>query len=64
MPQRILEADETVCACMGAPTLSVNYFPVDMEECVYCGTAVAWNKVHDPFWGFGDKPCEHAKETT
>jgi hypothetical protein len=23
-----------------------------MEECIYCGVAVAWDKVDDPFWGF------------
>lgn len=62
MAQRTMEADGTVCACMGAPTRSLNAFPVDMEECVYCGTSIRWDKVDDPFWGFGNEPCEHAKE--
>lgn len=62
MPQRTIKADDTVCACMGAPTITRNAYPVDMEECIYCGTAVNWDLVDDKFWGFGTKPCEHAKE--
>ena len=59
MTQRILEPDDTVCACMGAPTVTRASFPVDMEECIYCGDAVRWDKVDDPFFGFGT--CEHAE---
>ena len=52
MPQRNMDAVDTVCACLGAPTITRVGFPVDMEECIYCGVAVAWDKIDDRFWGF------------
>lgn len=51
------EFDIEECACMGGGTRTVD----DMEECIVCGTRVAWDLVEHPFFGFG-KPCATARK--
>jgi hypothetical protein len=39
-------------ACMGAPTITEQHAMGDMVRCQVCGTAVRWDLVDHPFWGF------------
>lgn len=52
-----MPSDDTTCACLDAPTEMDRRATGDMEQCRFCGTAVAWNKVDDPFFGFITGPC-------
>jgi hypothetical protein len=44
--------DESKMACKGALTFTVHTGSGDMEQCRACGTAVAWDLVDHPLFGF------------
>lgn len=45
-------------ACMGADTRQTREFMEHMEECRACGSAVRWDLVDHPFFGF-KAACNH-----
>lgn len=45
-------------ACDGGRTLTATRGGTDFAECVACGTAVRWDLVDHPFWGF-QTTCGH-----
>jgi hypothetical protein len=48
-------------ACEGGETRTLRNAMGDMEECIVCRTAVAWDLVDHPFFGFS-AGCGLARE--